>query len=177
MNFLPYGPVRLPRDDEGLLLLDSQTRREFWDKADELDQGLSEACGCYVFAVKTGKVAKPWYVGKAERQPFKRECLTEHKVNKYNSILQSSARGIPCLYLYARVTAAYQNFSKPTTSQYRDIPYLEKMLIGAALGKNKDLLNIQETKLLKEMYVPGLINTGKGRPSPAMQELKYVMGY
>lgn len=175
MNFIPYGPVffERDRDNDRLLLLNHQSREEFWSRSDELDPGLSDACGCYVFAI--GNV--PWYVGKSERQNFKRECLTDHKIQKYNYILQLFKTGRPCLYFYARITSIRKNFSKPTAGIYRDIRFLERMLIGIALRKNNKLLNVQETRLLRGMCVPGLINTHQGAPTSAMRSLRRVMGY
>jgi len=104
MHFIPYGPVELPHDDQRLLLLDRDGRKQIWDRADGIDPGLSDACGCYVFAVRTGGGIKPWYVGKAEAQSFKLECLTKHKVEKYNAVLTTLKTGTPLLYFYGRVT-------------------------------------------------------------------------
>lgn len=181
MEFQPYGPLELGRDDNGLLLLDCDMRAAIWEAADEIDAGLSGACGCYVFAVKAGPVPKPWYVGKAERQSFRQECLTPDKVTKYNSVLKISGRGRPFLYLYGRIASATRKFSAPTTKNHRDIQFLEKMLIALALGRNKDLVNRQETALLRKMIVPGLLNTERGRPINgagwATKELGEVMGY
>lgn len=181
MIFQPYGPLELSRDCAGLLLLDRDLRTAIWKRADQIDPGLSDACGCYVFAVRTGGGTKPWYVGKAVRQSFKRECLTQDKVTKYNSVLQTLERGTPLLYLYGRVKPGRTRFSAPSTTEHRDVPYLEKMLIALALGRNKDLVNKRETTLLRNMIVPGLLNSEPGRPASgqgwATAELGEVMGY
>jgi hypothetical protein len=177
MRFIPYGPFELPRGDDGLLLLTKDERQLFWADVDTEDDGLSDACGCYVFAIRAGGGIRPWYVGKAERQSFKREALTEHKVDKYNTVLSDLGKGTPLLYFYARITNERANFSKPTTHKFRDISYLEKMLIGLALSRNPYIMNIKETVLLRDMCVPGLINSPPGRPTYAATELKSILGY
>ena len=45
------------------------------------------------------------------------------------------------------------------------ISFLETLLIGASIDKNSKLLNIQKTKFLKEMVVPGFFNSPKRRKS------------
>lgn len=177
MDFIPYGPFELPRDDGGLLLLDRSGRKSIWDSVDHADPGLADACGCYVFAIRNGGGILPWYVGKAERQSFKLESLTEHKTTKYNEALLACGKGTPLLYLYARVTRERHNFSKPTRSEYRDVSYLEKMLIGLALRRNPNVLNARETELLRTMCVPGLLNTKPGGVRQATLELASVLGY
>ncbi len=177
MHFVPYGPILLKRDDSGFLLLDRDSRSEIWEQADGIDPGLSDACGCYVFAVKAGSIAKPWYVGKAERQSFKRESLESHKIVLYNRVLNEVIRGVPLLYFYARVTPLRNSFSRPTKGTYSDISYLEKMLIGLALKRNRDLVNKQETTLLRTMIVPGLLNSRPGPRGMVASEIGDVMGY
>ncbi|MCO5083880.1 MAG: hypothetical protein M9955_19760 [Rhizobiaceae bacterium] len=159
------------------MLRDADQRRTFWESADSVEPGLSEACGCYVFAIRAGRGIKPWYVGKAERQSFKREAVTEDKLNKYELALRAAKKGTPLLYFYARTTKARGAFSRPSTSAHRDIGYLEKMLIGLALKRNKALINKQETTLLQTMVVPGLLNTPQGGLRADASELRWVMGY
>jgi hypothetical protein len=58
----------------------------------------------------------------------------------------------------------------------RDIDFLETMLIGMALERNKDLLNARKTKLLREMIVPGIINTPQARPTGPVIDLRNALG-
>lgn len=173
MKYVPYGPLRLP-SGRGLLEFNKQEQDEFWAGAAG-DKNLGDACGCYVFALRAGRGIKPWYVGKAERQSFRNECFTAHKIIKFVS-KEDSQKGTPLLYLYARVTEKGK-FSRPTTASHADVEYLEKMLISMALRRNGSLLNLQNTKMLREMVVPGLLNSGRGKLSASANELRRLMGY
>ena len=64
--------------------------------------------------------------------------------------------------------------SKP--GNWPDIEYLETMLIGMALRRNPDLLNVQQTRWLREMVVPGVINTRRGKPRMAETQLRQALG-
>jgi hypothetical protein len=114
-------------------------------------------------------------VGKTERRIFKQECFGATKVNYYNEILVRN-NGTPLLFLLPRCTGSGRKFSKPSKNGYRDIDYLESMLIGLALERNKQLMNIRKTKLLKEMVVPGVINTPQARPTQPVIDLRNALG-
>lgn len=177
MRYYLYGPMELPRGDDNLLNFDDYDRTTMWAEfeANANAAGLSNGCGCYVFAIRSGAVAKPWYVGKAERQTFKAESLAPEKVFRYNEVLSSSRRGTPVLYFYARGTA--QNWSRPTRSRHPDIDVLERLLIGAALSRNKKLVNTMHATMLKNLVVPGFLNSPPGALSASAKELKAVLDY
>jgi hypothetical protein len=80
------------------------------------------------------------------------------------------------LYLIARKTPK-DNFCSPSKSGYLDVEFLENMLIGLGIRRNPDLVNIKGTKLLRELNVPGIINTkqGQGR-ADAVQEVRRIFG-
>lgn len=177
MRYYPVGGHDLPRIDGAIALWDADQRSEFWDSVEGWDPGLSDACGCYVFAIRVGGGVKPWYVGKAERQSFKRECLTHDKLKKYESALRFVRKGTPLLFFYARLTEGKRAYSAPSTSRHRDVSYLEKLLISHALKRNRNLINKQETKLLKQMVVPGMMNTEQGKLSNTAVLMKQMMGY
>jgi hypothetical protein len=80
------------------------------------------------------------------------------------------------LYLLPRLTNSGEKFSKPTRSGYRDIDFLETLLIGMALEQNKNLANIKKTKLLREMIVPGVINSPQARPTGPVTDLRNALG-
>ena len=170
MQFEIYGPYDVPRNGR----LVSRTRSdkgEFWNAVDGDVEGLSEACGCYVFAVR----GRAWYVGMAERQCFWDECFSDHKVNQYNQALQSVS-GQPYLFFIPKVTPG-DRFARPSPNGHRDIRLLENLLIGIALRRNPELQNIRGTTLLREMNVPGVLNTrqGQGRAG-TVQDLRHVLG-
>lgn len=178
MRYYLYGPLELPRGDDNLLNFDGYDRTTMWADLESCTAiGLADACGCYVFAMRAGRGIKPWYVGKSEKQPFKRECLTDDKIRKYNSVLSTAKKGTPLLYFYARTTMERHAWSAPSKSQHKDVQFLERMLIGLALKKNKNLINVRDTDHLRNMIVPGLLNTPKGKLSAQAAELKHVLGY
>jgi hypothetical protein len=118
---------------------------------------------------------RAWYVGLAERQDFKHECFSAHKMLQYNDALQA-VNGRPSLLFIAKVTP-HNRFSKPTTRGHKDIRLLENLLIGSALGRNPRLQNVKGTRLLREMQVPGILNTGPGQArATSVQLLKRALG-
>jgi hypothetical protein len=149
--------------------------KTFWTTVGDRQEGLPEACGVYVFALKHGAKITPWYVGKTERRNFRFECFQPAKINYYNDVLVERS-GLPLLFLIPRVTASGRNFSKPTKHGYRDIEFLETILIGYALEANPKLANIKKTKLLRDMEVPGIMNSPQARPTSAVQDLKGALG-
>lgn len=171
MRFAVYGAYEVPRRN-GLIDDSVKSKRSFWENVDSDVEGLSGACGCYIFAAQN----RPWYVGLAEKQSFKQECLTYQKVNTYNKVLSEYERAAPWLYLIAKLTPG-ENFSRPSKNGHSDASALEKILIGLAISRNPEVANIRGTKFLKEMNVPGIINTepGQGR-AHAVQEIRDLFG-
>ena len=147
----------------------------FWTKMDASNDSLSGACGCYIFALRNGDNIVAWYVGKTEKLTFKKECFQPTKISYYNGLLKKH-NGVPILILLPRLTGSGKKFSKPTKRGYRDIDFLETLLIGMALEQNANLLNVQKTKLLREMVVPGLINTKPGPRTGPVQALRNALG-
>lgn len=137
---------------------------------DEARGGLSGSVGCYVFCF--GK--KPWYVGLAEKQSFKSECFTPHKINCFNSAL-SKMQGKPNLILLSKLTNT-DRFAKPGINGHQATKFLEDLLIGMAIASNPALENIRGTKFLKKLIVPGVLNTPKGKAKKkAVQFLKRAL--
>ena len=171
MNFTIHGGYEIPRDDGRIITRDSSDRRIFWSDIEDDVGGLGEACGCYVMAIRR----VPWYVGSAQRQGFKHECLSPHKITQYDAALNKS-QGRPVLYLIARRTAGGK-FCTTSANGYRDIEFLENTFIGMALQRNSDLQNVKGTALLRDMHVPGFINNrpGEARAS-VVGELRSVLG-
>ncbi len=165
MRFVVYGPYDLERDSKGWI--SKRSNGHFWEEIEDEVPGLSTACGCYVFRVAAGGGSKPWYVGKSEKQPFKTECFSISKMNKYNEISSTRKRGRPQLILLAQVTGK-DTFRKPTTGERPFIQALESMLIGKAFEKNPRLLNIQGTRKAQKLVVKGFLNTSRlARGGPA----------
>jgi hypothetical protein len=175
MKFFPHESVEVPRQKSGLIAADRNTLNLFWAELDaQLGQEVSEGIGCYVFSVRAGRGVLPWYVGKAERQSFRSECFAAHKVNHYNNII-ASRRGTPLLTLIAKYTPT-NRLVKPGSSDHRDIDFLETMIISAAIRRNPDVFNIRDTMLLREMTVPGMLNTPRGKAHGSVAAFREVMG-
>ena len=175
MNFFPHTAHKVPRQTNGLIAGDKESLRTFWEEVDaQLENGLSGSIGCYVFSIQAGKGVLPWYVGLAEKQSFRRECFTSHKLVHYNNAV-ANRRGTPLLTLIAKYTPKGQLVC-PTGNEHRDIQFLEAMLISSCLTRNQNLYNIRDTKLLREMVVPGLLNTPVGKAAASVADFRILIG-
>lgn len=177
MDFKVYGPFRMPRTDSGLIAADAAQKKVFWSSVEDADEGLSEACGCYIFTIlPSGGGAKPWYVGMTCRLGFRGECFQSRKINLYNSAIAGYDRATPQLFLVAKSTRSKATFAKASSNGHADIKELEEILIGVAYSRNQRLLNMRGTKFLKRLVVPGVMNSPPGNPGVAASKLKEVLG-
>jgi hypothetical protein len=176
MLFSIFGPFEMPRGKNGLVSKDAGEKRAFWSVIDEECDGLSFACGCYVFAVsRSGGEAKPWYVGMSCKQSFRVECFQPHKIMLYNEPIYHWDRAMPLLFLIAKLTPG-ERFAIPSVNGHKDIKELEDVLIGIAYAANRELLNMRGTRFLREAVVPGVMNTPPGYPGHAASALKSLLG-
>ena len=74
--------------------------------------------------------------------------------------------GKPYLIFISKVTKS-RRFAKPTKIKHPATHFLEDLLIGMALANNPRLENIRGAKFFKEMVVPGIMNTPKGKATKA----------
>jgi hypothetical protein len=169
MKFTVHGPFRVPKTQSGIIDSSPRARREFWQAAN-LDEKLSLACGCYVFAIRAGKGMKPWYVGLTHRQSFERECFTPHKYKIYNDSVAGRI-GNPMLFLLARRTTRGA-LAKPSRREPKELVLVEGLLIGYAVQRNPGFKNVARTRVLRELSLPGLINSPRGNPGAAALSLK-----
>lgn len=88
---------------------------------------------------------------------------------KYNQLV-ADKKGTPMLFLDPALTEGGK-FCKRTQNGLPVVDFLEQWLIGQALKKNPDLLNVHYAGYLKNVHVPGMINPKPGKPPPAAQEL------
>jgi hypothetical protein len=165
-----HGPFKISKANNGLIDRHKSARSGFWETVREKEASLPSACGCYLFAIRAGKGIKPWYVGKAAEQSFEGECLNRKKLGIYNYAV-ANRKGAPLSFLIAKKTPTGR-FTKPGPAQKKNIDFLETALIGAALDRNPKLMNIQKTKPLKDMCVPGLINSPQGKPKGPVKQFK-----
>lgn len=167
-----YGPFEIPRNDDGYLDFSHQSIRQFWDDIADTEEDLPNACGCYVFHITN----KPWYVGLASRQSFRKESLLQKQSAYLEAHNRTNHYGTPSLILIAKHTPTGR-FAKPSKNMQKDIALLEELLIGQALRRNPHLINIAKTTLLKRMQVPGVLNTSHGQGNAiAVKSLRKIMG-
>ena len=174
MLYEVHGPLKLPRNRNRLLPPQKKQLNKFWDTVDTQHPGLAEACGCYLFGIRAGRGLRIWYVGQANRQSFRHECLTLSKIALYNDAI-ASRTGTPVIFLVARRTRSDRAYSKPSRRGFRDIAFLEDYFIGAALVRNDQLLNQKGTKLFKEIVVPGFLNPPQGPSGNAAVSLRRAL--
>ncbi|WP_457953719.1 hypothetical protein [Achromobacter xylosoxidans] len=175
MRFHPYPAVPIAKQKNGLIHADAKALRMFWDEIDALyGEDASFGVGCYVFSVRAGSGEKPWYVGMAEKQSFRKECFTSHKINHYNNAI-AARRGTPLLTIIPKYTPGGW-LSAPNGKGHRDVQKLEAMLISNCLRRNRGLLNLKDTKILREMMVPGLLNSPPGTPAREVAAFKALLG-
>jgi hypothetical protein len=175
MNFFPHTSIDIKRQPNGLIAADKKSMNDFWIQVDaQLEDGLSGGIGCYIFSVRAGKGSLPWYVGLAEKQSFRKECFTAHKLMHYNNAI-AKRKGTPLLTLVAKYTPR-DKLVTPNGGSHRDIQFLETMLIANCLSRNPELYNVRDTKLLREIYVPGLVNTQPGKAPASVSDFKTLIG-
>ena len=180
MQYEVFGEFKVPRKKNRagnrVLDLGADVLNEFWAEIDrqKRQHGLSSAKGCYIFGIRTGGGIRPWYVGQTTKS-FQAECFASHKCNIYHTVYGDVAFGNPILILIARRTRSgdkfYMGKGKP-----KEFDFLEKMLIGLALGQNPNLANKKDTKILKGLTVPGVFNKSPGRVPAAAQALQLALG-
>ena len=159
MNYNIFGPFAIPqRGGQKSYMIYNEDIENFWDSVQACNLDLRDACGCYVFAIRTGGGIKPWYVGKAQKQNFYSEVFTDHKMSMFKEIVHNM-HGTPVLFLLGRLTETGK-FSKPSV-KHKDIDFLETWLIADAIRKNKDLYNKKKTKFIKEIQVDSYLNNNK----------------
>ena len=154
--------------------IDRSSISAFWQEVDKNVPGLSGANGCYLFGVSSSgaDMTMPWYVGMTTKS-FKSECFQPHKILYYDDALHEYQRGGPMMFLMPKRTPTGRFAG---SGKAKDIQFLEKFLIGVALKRNPDLLNKRDTKMYKEIYVPGLVNASRGNPGAAARRLKKSLG-
>ena len=175
MNYKIFGPYEIPLDEgEFKRRIDKEDINEFWNN---VDPGLDNACGIYIYSIKTKSKERPWYVGKAQKQGFVKEIFTHHKLVYYHEALEKS-RGTPMMYFVARVRSNKSSFSNPTSSKtgHREIDFVEQMFIEMAYSKNKGIRNKKNTKNVERLVIEGIYNHKDRRRKPVKQLYDLMVG-
>lgn len=98
-----------------------------------------------------------------------REAFTPSNINKYNKVLNNQA-GTPMIFFFPMLTKDGNCFRKPHET-LNSINFLEKWLIAEAFRKNTRLINMQNTKYLKNLHVTGIFNSQHGEATKSSTEL------
>ena len=188
MRFNVYGPYDIGVEESHAGWIDKEDTDKFWEKIRRDGRGheydLPDACGVYLFGMrgeqgKKGTAGKtlPWYVGKAEKLNFKKECFNYKNLYYFNSILTNEYRGhgTPILYLLARVGEDDKPSPPAKEESYWGVRFVEEMFIQMSLRANPRLLNKSMTKIMRETSIRGLLNT-KRYKSLSVDALKGVFG-
>lgn len=148
------------------------SKQEFWNAVDNAglrygfpERALRNSIGCYMLSTTRGQREKPWYIGKTiAKDGFYGEIFTPHKIDHYANALAAAKSNSASITLFSLVTPT-QRLSNAGKSNTALINWLEKSLIGMGLSKNTDLLNVRDTRYLKNVWVEGVIGPQrKGRP-------------
>lgn len=174
MNFQIHGPFEVPRVN-GLIDNSVASQKAFWATIHKKVPGLSQACGCYIFAIKAKRGSLPWYVGRTTKRTFKGEAMGAHQVNHYNQALGKKVGVNPQLFFVSKLTPSAR-LAKPSRNSHKDIEFLETFLFGIALKRNSALRNAKNTKFLKHLVVPGVINSPQRPPTTPERALKSTFG-
>ena len=174
MNFDVAGPFEISRHGPKDLI----TKQSIIDLRQSLEncaEGLCEACGCYVFALRAGPGYTPYYVGQSCKNSILNEALNPPNVGKYNEILADS-KGTPIIFLLPLLTPG-KKYRRKTKGDGRlqRWTFYKRWLIAEALRKNENLKNNKETKFLRGIHVVGIFNATQGEATNASKVLKDVL--
>lgn len=143
MLFDVAGPFKLERYGKSKKkILTDDTAYDLKERLEDWKSGLSEACGCYVFAVRASKGLIPYYIGQACKRSLLKEAMNPSNIGKYNKVLSNRDGGTPIIYFLPLVTPAGRFRKRKTTNGgLPALDFLERWLIAAALEKNPHLVN------------------------------------
>jgi hypothetical protein len=174
MDFDVAGPFELSRHGAKQIITKTSLK-ELKPELEAWEEGLSDACGCYVFALKAGKGYTPYYVGQACKRSIVDEALNPSNREKYNEVLGES-KGTPMLFLIPMLTPTGK-FRKKTQAEGKleAVDFLERYLITTAIEKNENLINNKETRFMRNIHVVGFFNATKGEATKASQLLNLAL--
>jgi hypothetical protein len=168
-----FGPYDLERDGHRLA---SGALNRFWALREEDSRiGLSDAVGVYVYVIKSdaSEELTPWYVGRTDKQSFKKRFRQQDL--HFRQVLEKATEGHLQVFLFPFMAPGGKRFRKPTRTKISHNEWLESMLIGSALSRNKALVNASKVKFLRTLVVPGYLNTPKGKLAESAVALKRML--
>ena len=137
------------------------------DEICELCPELADENGVYVFAMRSGGGTVPIYVGMTQARKLIVEVFNPRNLNSVNQYINGQ-NGTLVLFTVTRVKTP----GKPNLSNILEI---ETFLIGAAEGRNADLIN-KRTPPDVSWAIKGVYNSGPGRADKAALAFKEMMG-
>ncbi|WP_152180825.1 hypothetical protein [Xanthomonas sp. LMG 12459] len=174
MNFDVAGPFEIARHGSKKIIT-KESAKLLKPQLEEWEEGLSTACGCYVFGKRAGGGITPWYVGQACKTSLLAEALNPTNITNYNHILGEEGAGIPVLLLIPARTPT-KKFRKRPSSKLKSLSFLERWLIAAAIQKNPELINTKETRFLRDLHVTGVFNAQQGESTKSSTALNKALG-
>jgi len=175
MKFDIVGPFKIERyTHKSLITNDSVVALKKIIEAEE--EGLSQACGCYVFGIRAGKGMTPYYAGQSLRRSIFKESMNHANITKYNVVL-ASTKGTPILFLLPWLTNGGK-LRKPSKKQGSSpvLNFVEDWLIATALQKNPDLINNKQTRFLRKVHITGAFNAKHGEATNRSSKFCKLMG-
>ena len=134
MFFDVAGPFKLSRHTSKQIIT-KQSLKELKFELDEWEDGLSDACGCYVFAIRAGKGYTPYYVGQSSKRGIADEALNSTNREKYSQAL-SEGKGAPVLFVIPmRTPSGKFRKRKKADGKLAAVDFLEQWLIATAIEK------------------------------------------
>jgi hypothetical protein len=158
------GPLDVPLVSERSGRFIDETRL---DELCEVCPELADGNGVYVFAMRSGGGTLPIYVGMTEARKLVDEIFSDRNQKNVNRYINRQT-GTLVLFVITRVKTP----GKPNMSNIREI---ETFLIGAAEGRNSDLIN-KRTPPDVNWSIKGVYNPGPGKPDRAAIAFKEMMG-
>jgi hypothetical protein len=126
-----------------------------------------------VYVVTSGlKKPKPWYVGLATKQTFRAECTTPDKIKKINIALAQIGKGAPGLFFLCLGNGG----KKATQPQAKCIDMLETEMIRWCFWQQPLLVNNRKKLPALQTFIPGVLRSGPGKPTPDAKRFKMVLG-
>lgn len=167
--FVPYGPFNVPTQKaRNGKMPHANIEKVFWEQKGSDLKSLSDARGCYIFAIRAAKGYIPWYVGKTAKASFSKEIFNGDNKYKYSCVLSNCGKGNPVMFF-----VAYPPDKKGPANQ----PFIDKVetfLIEKCRDKNAKLLNKHKAHLAK-WAIEGIVRAGQGQPTIEAQELKRLI--
>lgn len=174
MNFDVAGPFEITRHGSNNIIT-KESAKILKEEIEEWEEGLSGACGCYVFGKRAGGGITPWYVGQACKTSLLGEALNPSNITNYNHVLGQKGAGVPVLFLIPARTPSGKLRKRPS-GKLKSLSFLERWLISAAIEKNPDLINTKETRFLRDLHVKGVFNAQQGESTKSSSSLNKALG-